>query len=1367
MRDAVADQFPLTTSQSKFWQGQKLHPELPLYNMAWRFDLEFELDVPAFQKAYSSVVNDSDALRLVFWTEQSTPYQRALAEGAKLEFFDFSPSSDPEAELQAQLTGWVQDPFDLSVQTTRSYLVKLAANHWVWVLCQHHIVCDAQTGSLIFKAVSDRYLGKWDELPAFLGSAPFLAGPDQELNEAVSISPTPPYGSESRRSGRSQRFELTLGEAFDCALARAIETPDFRMFTPDLSRLTFYLSAFIAYLHRVTGDERLRVGLPTHNRLSARDRAVIGLFVEVLPFDMNIDEGETFLSLHQKVKAAQGTFLRAARPGSAGAQSAQGVGAILNYIQAQFGDFAGQPAKVRWLHCGAQDVEVPLRLQVMNFDASVAPTLALDVAEELTGAINIENASKHLKAVLNSFIEIPDLKISAMPMGDAGGDDQAVLHSPMERARSELTILDLIEQQSLAGPNAVALRSGQSSVTYKELSERSDSVAGYLADLGVTPGHSVALNLHRSFDCMVAALGIMKAGCAFVPISALTPYGRVEQIVKASDAVGIFATDDVDFEFSCPRFDVGAAREMPVDKVHVAPLDRAYILFTSGSTGEPKGVSVSHGGLSRYIQWACLEFGGGEALDYAFFSSISFDLTLTSMFAPLICGGTVVIYPETSGTDLAVLDVFAEDAVDVVKLTPSHLSLVCKQAKPVERISKLVLGGENLTRSLCETALSKLSSELEIINEYGPTEAVVGAMQHRYTSACDLKASVPIGLPADGMSITIRDEDLNICPVAVTGEMVIGGRLADGYVNQLSEKFLQDPLDPANRIYRTGDLGRLRIDGTLEYLGRADRQIKIGGVRVEAAEIEGCALQCDAVDSVYLRQPESSAAPNVASVFCRTCGLPDTYPGAEFSADGQCAVCSEFQGYKDRAQAYFQPEPELKARVDAAARRGGGDYDAIMLLSGGKDSTYAAYRLADLTDRVLAVTLDNGYISDGAKANVERVSRHLGWDHRYLRTEQMNAIFVDSLKTHSNVCQGCFKAIYTLALRTARAEGIPIIATGLSRGQFFETRLTPNLFRNGAPTCAELDDMVHRARKTYHAEDDALSKLMQTDDLKDGKVLDEVEIIDIYRFIDVPVSEIYEFLETKTEWRRPSDTGRSTNCLINDVGIHVHKLREGYHNYALPYSWDVRMGHKTRSQALDELDDEIDEGRVHQVLSEIGFDEPIERPSELTLYVAGEGVDLGDVWEKLRSNLSREVLPKQVVVIDEMPLTSNGKVDHARLPKPDAQSREVNECVAPTTEMERKLAAILGGILNRTNVGVTQDFFDLGIDSLASIEIAMQANELGIALPATALFDHRCLRDLAVYAESLATIKAETFDETEALIDLNADDLSQIFEAMN
>ncbi len=394
---------------------------------------------------------------------------------------------------------------------------------------------------------------------------------------------------------------------------------------------------------------------------------------------------------------------------------------------------------------------------------------------------------------------------------------------------------------------------------------------------------------------------------------------------------------------------------------------------------------------------------------------------------------------------------------------------------------------------------------------------------------------------------------------------------------------------------------------------------------------------------------------------------------------------------------------------------------------------------------ILAYTLDNGYISQEAKTNIKRVVNTLGVDHIFGKTNAMNAIFADSLNTYSNVCNGCFKTIYTLSIQLALEKNIPFIVTGLSRGQFFETRLTEELFLNKQNTTKDIDNLVFEARKAYHRRKDKVNTLLNTELLfADDAVFEKVKFLDFYRYTDVTLTDMMTYLKTKLPWERPSDTGRSTNCIINDVGIYIHKKEQGYHNYAFPYSWDVRIGHKTREETIKELNDDINENNVQNILQDINYVQKTYDNNIIAYVVKEDEVVDHQLQNYLADFLPQNSIPQHFVEIESIPLTNNGKIDLTLLSQLSLVKDNINNYVAPSNQIEHLLVKIWESVFNKNKISVDDGFIQLGGHSLMLIKIASRIKEtFRLDIPFAEIFNQSTISNMAKYIESVITQKLE------------------------
>ena len=909
------------------------------------------------------------------------------------------------------------------------------------------------------------------------------------------------------------------------------------------------------------------------------------------------------------------------------------------------------------------------------------------------------------------------------------------------------TIIELFAEQAEFTPHAEAIRFGTRSLTYRKLDEHANQVAAHLRNMGAQPGRLVVILLEHSIEAVGAILGVLKSGAAYIPLDPATPKARVAAILRdvakgtggtvpvlltqehlsgglRSEAANLFTLDEHFATVSgCPVFSAPYCG---------SPQDLAYIIYTSGSTGTPKGVMIENRSLVNYVWWAKQQYSRCESLTWPLFSSLAFDLTVTSIFVPLVSGGRIVVYredPRIPGT--AVSKVVEDNLVDIVKLTPSHLALVSNFDLSRSKIRKFIVGGEEFKTELARDITRRFAHPIEIYNEYGPTEATVGCMIHRYDSQQDVTPTVPVGVPAANCGIYILDEQFKPVPPAVVGEMYLAGDcLARGYLNhtELTEQKFptigdprQNDRQPAGcmRVFKTGDIAKWRSDGLMEFLGRRDHQVKIGGARVELGDIEAHLLEHtevhECVVSIFSEKNKHQETAELS--YCGRCGLPSSFPGATLDAAGVCNICLSFESYADKAQAYFKTPNEFNAVLENMRACKNGEYDCLVLYSGGKDSSFMLYQLCNLGVKPLAFTLDNGFISEEAKANIRRVVHSLGVDHIFGNTPHMKEIFVDSLNRFANVCNGCFKTIYTLATNLALEKGIRHIVTGLSRGQFFETRLTAEVFQRSDFDVAKLDALVLEARRAYHRREDAVSAHLAVDVLHGEQVFDAIEFVDFYRYWSVPLEEMYAYLRARG-WTKPRDTGRSTNCSINDLGIYIHKKHRGFHNYALPYSWDVRLNQKTRSEAMEELGDEIDESRVKELMGQIGYVEP--PPHEeggvnrlVAYYVGDRDLAAADLRAHLANALPQFMIPAVFIRLDKLPLTLNGKVDRQALPRPTRENiQAARNQVGPQTETQRSLETIWSQLLNVEHVGIHNEFFELGGHSLLALRAVSRIRDV-------------------------------------------------------
>ncbi|MGI9553188.1 MAG: amino acid adenylation domain-containing protein, partial [Aurantibacter sp.] len=1273
--------FSLTQSQSLLWAGQKLNPDVPLYNVPYAFEIFGAIDEPCFKEAFQILIDKVDVLRTIFRENNGVPQQSTLPD-FKYELETIRRDKDVDRqETDLWLLNRSKRIFDLSNPLFDSALLDLGENRFIWFLNVHHLITDALSSTIIFETMSKIYgllkrgeAGEIKERPSYLEYIEYeLAEKTSDLNKNArahwkqktsSFGDVPKlYGNKAKQgTTRSRRISVKLGVHRTKRIKEIAQLPELRMWTQHLTIFNLLSTLVFVYLYRISGQKKLVLGAPINNRSSQKFRSTAGLFMEIFPISAELSEQDTFKSVFERIRTECGEYLKYGHSGMASAEISRSFNTVFNYIHSRFPDFDGFPSESKWIHPGHSDPAHHMRCHVYDMDGEDEMNLVFDLNEEIFDNRLAQQVPDHFLNLFDALLDDIDMEIEKPPI--ITNEEIAELVPQLSHSRTKfISILEKFETTANRYPNAVSIQYGNQTLTYRDLNNKANKLARYLVQKGIGKEVKVALLLSRSIEYILGMLAVIKAGGTFIPISSDNPEDRVAFIVSDSECALLLTEErlmekaksasvpTINLESESNLFD-GEASDNLGNIIN--PKATAYVLYTSGSTGNPKGVLISHYSLSNYLSWAHKYYDVGADAAFPLFTSIGFDLTLTSTFLPLLSGGRLLVYREpTMGPDISLLQVIEENLSTHIKLTPSHLALLSGRDLKSSHLRTMIVGGEDFKVHLAKSIQAAFGEHLEIFNEYGPTEATVGCITAKFDRHRHTTNSVPIGEPIENMKAYILDRYHNPVPRGVVGELYVAGAgLAQGYVKLpefTAQKFVKNPFELNTEMYYTGDLARVNDRNEFEYLGRADEQIKLRGHRIELADIESNLMDHTSVHNcaVVLLEDEKPIPENEV-VNCNECGLPSNYPDADFDAHGVCNLCNAFKDYKSQVNGYFKSENELRELL-ISKRDLGHRYDCISLLSGGKDSTYILARLIDMGLRVLAFTLDNGYISEQAKENIDQMVKKLGVDHIYGNTAHMNEIFVDSLKRHQNVCNGCFKTIYTLSTQIALEKQIPFVVTGLSRGQLFETRLTEELFWDQSADAVgtmEIDATILEARKLYHQEEDAVKSLLDVSVFAETSTFEKVQFVDFYRYSDVSLEQMLEFLEEKVEWVRPTDTGRSTNCLINQVGIYVHKEQKGYSNYSFPYSWDVRLGHKTRSESLEEVNEVIDEPEVFRIMNEIGYegvDTSFDAGTRLVGYYTGDqNISSKELRRFLGQRLPSYMVPSVFKHLEEMPLTKNG-----------------------------------------------------------------------------------------------------------------------------
>jgi amino acid adenylation domain-containing protein/non-ribosomal peptide synthase protein (TIGR01720 family) len=878
------DRQALSYAQQRMWFLWQLDPQSGAYNLPGAVRLTGRLNLPALDQAFTSLVARHETLRTVFQRQgDDTLLQVPATEPLVIAHADFSTLPAIEREQAVARAAEQQSvlPFDLGTgPMLRVTLLKLAEQEHVLLLTLHHIVSDGWSMNVLI----DEFIRCYDAFDA--GAQPQLAPlPIQYSDYALWQRRWLEAGEQARQldywraqlgdehpvlelpadhprpampSYRGTRFEFAVEPQLADHLRTTAQEHNVTLFM-------LLLGAFNVLLHRYTGQTDLRVGVPIANRNRAEIEGLIGFFVNTQVLRTKLD-GQTRVD----------DLLRSIKETALGAQAHQDLPferlvealklerslshtplfQVMYNHQPQVADISTVTTKsglalgvIEW-----QGRTTQFDLTLDTYEKGGKLHAALTYANDLFDAATITRMAQHWTHLLQGMVNDSQQRISDLPLLEQA-EYQRIVHEwnrADESFAQDLCIHELIARQVAANPTELAVTFGTRQLSYNELDQQANRLAHKLIELGVGPEVRVGVAMQRSEHLLVALLAVLKAGGAYVPLDPDYPAERVAYMLEDSRALVLLTEHDVAATLNVTAdtqvllmddTEWLAAYPSSAPVTRVTPDNLAYVIYTSGSTGKPKGVAIAHRNVLALIDWSKSVYSRDDIQGVLASTSVCFDLSVWELFVTLANGGSLII----ARNALELPQLPARDQVRLINTVPSAINALQRDGQIPPSVRIINLAGEPLKQSLVE-ALYRQPTVEHVYDLYGPSEDTTYSTWTRREAG----GRANIGRPLKHTASYLLDADLQPVPQGVSAELYLSGAgITRGYLARPSltaEKYVPNPFSSTGeRLYRSGDLTRYQVDGTLQYVGRIDHQVKVRGFRIELGEIEARLLQQDAV----------------------------------------------------------------------------------------------------------------------------------------------------------------------------------------------------------------------------------------------------------------------------------------------------------------------------------------------------------------------------------------------------------------------------------------------------------------------------------------------------------------------------------------
>jgi amino acid adenylation domain-containing protein len=1364
---------PLTPAQQRLWFLEQLSPNTPWYNVDLAFRLNLDpgdsIDIDAMRRALNELVRRHEALRASFSASDGRPVQVIHPE-LEIPFpvVDLTgyPETAREAEVIRIALEEAQQPFCLSQPPLlRASLLRINSESFVFLLTVHHIVADGWSIHIFSEELTQLYEafreGKPSPLPDLrIHFSEYVQWQRKRLESdeaALQLewwkrrlegAPTLELQTDHRRPAvptyRGARQLISISQS----LMRRLESLSRRQETTLFVTL---LAAFQTLLHRYTGQSEIVLGTPNAGRNGANSEKLVGCFINTLVMRTDLSGDPTF---REALRRTRETVVEALERQDVPLER---IVEKLNVprdlirnplFQVTFQLFqAPGPANRGSVPLVTQKGTTQMDLAIDLFQSAAGLSGTIEYSTELFEPSTIERMLAHLQVLLEGIADDPDRRLSAVPLLTHREHRQLLTewHTGARTAGNAhefVAVHTLVERQAVKTPQAMALISAERQTTYQELDRESNQFAHYLHSIAVLPGSLVGFAIERSPMAVAAILGTLKAGCAFVPFDRNLPPERLSFLLEDARPAAFFTHECLTEEWE-------RIQAQPPDAIrsNTSPDACAYVIYTSGSTGSPKGVSVPHRALSNHMLWCQQDLPLTPADRTLHKYSLSFDVSICEIFAPLIAGAAMVIVrPGAQADSIHLAELIAAHRVTAMDVVPSQLRALLDEPlfRTCSSLRRVTCGGETMPADLARECLDQLP-EVELCNLYGPTETTITATWWRCTKE-GIAHQVPIGRPISNTEVFVLDSHGNPVPVGVPGELLIGGAgLAIGYLNRpdlTSHSFIPSPFSTlaGARLYRTGDLVRYRPDGNLEHLGRIDDQVKVRGFRIELGEVESALASHPGVQSCAAALDGDSRL----AAWVVPAESPEIWPSV-----GEYLMYDSLLYYAmsndERRNACYRAAIGKLVRGKTVVDIGTGA-DALLArysIEAGAKRVYAIEMLPEPFDRAARALAQNGLetrihliYGDATLAELpEQVDVCVSELVGMIASSEGAAAILNSARRFLKpdgvmIPQRCTTQIAAVTLpealarepRFTRISGAYTERVFEHVGRPFDIRVCVNHFPK---SCLLSSSAVFEALDFTSTTPERFESEIRLTVTKAGRL----DGFLLWLTLDTAPGEHLDAFIDRTHWLPAFFPAFSPGIEVH-AGDEIRAICSGapapgsivpdyriigcLQRAAGPLDFDFVSAHGSSAFRNNEF---------YRSLFAEGYQKRYAMPSG--------SVDPHALEEHLARKLPEYMIPSTFVAVAELPRTASGKLDRRKLAVP-ARARAIEGHLAPRTATESTVAGIWADLLGLETVGLDENFFDLGGHSLLAVRmISRVRKQLDVDAPVVTVFQHPTVRLLA------------------------------------